>query len=96
MSKQAVMEAARRLAAQHNLEPGFSMVIVKAGPEDVIIVAAICGRECEMPPIPSTFEGFPIERIVTGAPVARPATRRTPPPVKRKGDAAKPWSFTSP
>jgi hypothetical protein len=53
MSKQEVTEAAQRLAAQYGLESRFSMIVIKAGPEDVIVIAAIRGLEHEMPALPN-------------------------------------------
>jgi len=81
---------------RYGLDGSFCMVIIKAGPEDVIVVATIRGREQQMPELPDTFDGIPIERMTIGAPVARPAKRGTPRLVRRKGDDEGHWSFTTP
>ena len=96
MSKQAVKEAVHRLMERHGLDGSFCMVIIKAGPEDVIVVAAIRGRERQMPDLPDTFEGYPIERMTIGMPMPCPATRRPPRAVRQQGDDDGPWSFNAP
>lgn len=96
MSKQLVREAVDRLMEQHGLDGSFCMVIIKAGPEDVIVVATIRGRERQMPELPETFEGFPIERMTIGMPMACPATKRSQRPMHRQGNDDGPWSFTAP
>lgn len=96
MSKQAVYEAVPRLMEQHGLDGSFCMVIIKAGPEDVIVVAAIRGHERKMPQLPDMFEGFSIERTTIGRPIPCPATKRRPRAVRQQGDDDGPWSFNAP
>ena len=96
MSKQVVAEAVTRLMEQYGLDGSFCMVIIKAGPEDVIVVAAMRGHEREMPELPETFEGFPIERTTIGRPMPCPATKRSQRPLPNHGDEDGPWSFTAP
>lgn len=96
MSKQAVYEAVPRLTEQHGLDGSFCMVIIKSGPEDVIVVAAMRGHERETPELPDTFEGFPIERTTIGRPIPCPATKRQPRLVRRQGHDNGPWSFITP
>lgn len=96
MSKQAIFEAVPRLMEQHGLDSSFCMVIIKAGPENVIVVAAIRGHDQEMPQLPDMFEGFPIERATIGRPAPCPATKRRPRAVSQQGDDDGPWSFNAP
>ncbi len=96
MSKEAVYKAADRLMERHGLNGSFCMVVIKAGPVDVIVVATIRGREQQMPELPDTFDGFPIKRMAIGMPVARPALRGAPRPARREGDNDGPWSFSTP
>lgn len=96
MSKQAVQAAVIRLMEQYGLDGSFCMVIIKAGPEDVIVVAAIRGHEHRMPSIPDMFEGFAIEKMTMGRPTPCPATRRSQQPIRRQGDDDGPWSFPDP
>ncbi|MBA4234025.1 MAG: hypothetical protein C0465_25975 [Ralstonia sp.] len=81
---------------RYGLDGSFCMVIIKAGPDDVLVVAAMRGCEARMPELPDTFEGIPIERMTMGRPVPCPATRRTEKNRYRQGDDDGPWSFTSP
>ena len=68
MSKEAVTAASERLIKEYKLDPHFAMVCVRAGPDDIIHIFTIRGREHMMPEIPQTFEGFPIEHSKCGRP----------------------------
>jgi len=60
MSKEAVEAASKRLIETYNLQPGVAIVVVRAGPDDIIHVFTVRGKERFMPKLPKTFEGFPI------------------------------------
>ncbi|MEJ0050816.1 MAG: hypothetical protein WDN02_06355 [Methylovirgula sp.] len=60
MSKEAVTAASKHLIEDYNLRPGIAIVVARAGPDDIIHVFTVKGKERFMPKLPDTFEGFPI------------------------------------
>jgi len=63
VSKEAATLASKRLVEAHNFRPCIAIVVVRAGPDDIIHIFTIKGKERFMPKLPDTFEGFPDHTI---------------------------------